>query len=380
MARVSAQENIKIAAEIATSELRACYTSDGIIAGSTTYDDYWTGDFFWAALGALSLGDVAPVISHVKLLARFQRKSGQIPFLIRRNFPVLPFCGIKVGIPYISQVRSHKFFFLSSFSDSTPYFIILLSELWEKGILEKADYLENFRHAVNWCIQRIGKDNLVFDLPISGWNDGVYKLGKVLYTNVLFYKALVEAGSISSEARDISQRVLKSIREKLWGNGYYNDWVFLKSHTNFCTVGNMLAVVYDVATKAEVVSILDFVEKNLYKDPFVSTVFPAYKQHKIDIWNRLSGMGDYANGSSVYWLEPVLLYVIALAQIGLKSKAVNIFKKVASQIVRSIGVYEIYDSKGKPFSSRLYKSEHPFARSCGLFLLAKESLKDFHHQ
>ena len=45
------------AKEIAMNNLRDCYWPDGIVAGKHHFTDYWARDGFFAALGALQIGD-----------------------------------------------------------------------------------------------------------------------------------------------------------------------------------------------------------------------------------------------------------------------------------------------------------------------------------
>ncbi len=64
--------------------------------------------------------------------------------------------------------------------------------------------------------------------------------------------------------------------------------------------------------------------------------------------------------------------VIALLKISEKKKALLELEKISRLIVENKTVHEIFDSNGKPVDSLLLKSEHPFAWSSALFLLASK--------
>ncbi len=54
-APVPALDTIQRAYHRAVRDLRACYNPDGIVAGRLHFNAYWSGDGFFASLGALTL-------------------------------------------------------------------------------------------------------------------------------------------------------------------------------------------------------------------------------------------------------------------------------------------------------------------------------------
>ncbi len=61
--------------------------------------------------------------------------------------------------------------------------------------------------------------------------------------------------------------------------------------------------------------------------------------------------------------------------VGMKKEALALLEKIASLIIGSNGVYEIYEKTGKPVNRLIYKAEFPFAWSSGLFVYAVKRLK-----
>jgi glycogen debranching enzyme len=77
-------DTIRRAYDIAIRDLRACYNPDGMAAGPLNFNAYWTRDGFWAAFGALALGDLDPVKAHLDTFIRFQMASGELPVRIEQ--------------------------------------------------------------------------------------------------------------------------------------------------------------------------------------------------------------------------------------------------------------------------------------------------------
>ena len=79
-------------------------------------------------------------------------------------------------------------------------------------------------------------------------------------------------------------------------------------------------------------------------------------------------MADYHNG--ILWLQPGILYAIALKKTGKTQEARRVLMRIAHQIVKYQGVFEIYEKSGAPVRRFLYRSEEPFAWSAGLYVWA----------
>lgn len=73
---------ISRARTIAINNLRACYSSSGILAGQHHFTDYWARDGFFAAFGSMSIGDFEIVEKMAETFFSFQRQDGLIPYRI----------------------------------------------------------------------------------------------------------------------------------------------------------------------------------------------------------------------------------------------------------------------------------------------------------
>jgi len=370
------------ALQIAKENLRVCYDELGIVAGRGHYDDYWTRDAAFGCLGALELGDYPIVEKHLTLLTSLQRKDGMIPFLVRRYLPGLPLLNLKIPIKPQGKFRSHKALYLSEVIDSNPYFVIVFSKLLEKTndqkLLEK--YLPNLESVLRWCLKKMEpSESLAHEGLIAGWNDGIYKTGKTLITNVLFCKAFRNWENICSEHQvklqpeftGIAEKIKTAIQNEFWNGNYFSDWIDYKRHDHFDSNANFLAILWDIATTEQAEKIIEFALKNLVDKPFVKTVYPPYPWHRVETFNRLVGMADYINGKGMHWPEPTCLFILCLNKIGKQKLAEEFLTDLAKIIVKHNGVYEVYDKPKKEPVRRLnYRAEFPYARGTALFILA----------
>ncbi len=310
------------AAAIAKRDLAACVTADGIVAGRHHFVDLWARDSLFASLGA------PPKVAKrtVETFFRFQRPDGAVPYRIFRRFGTL--------VPNFHSIQS------GGFVPDGGLMVLLHA---------RNKNAENFyRKKYKGC--------LISEWFQCEWADGVYKSGKTLWTNVLYWKA---TGSDS---------IKKKIRDTFWNGKYFSDWADYKRHDYFASHPNMLAVIFGLASDAESASILDFAGTHCFAEFTLRENYPSYPFWRIPVQQQAAGMRDYHNG--LLWLQPGILYAIALYKTGRRHQAENFLEKIAQKIVAYNGVYEVYEQTGAPVRRFLYRAEQPFAWSAGLFLWA----------
>lgn len=376
------ERNLEKAYQIAKKELRSCYDELGIVSGRGHYGDYWTIDGAFGSFGALALGDYEIVKKELDLLASFQRRDGMIPFLVRKIFPLLPFLGIKIKIKPRAKFRSHKILYLSDVITSNPWFVIIFSRLLEKTkdgrLLER--YENNIEMALSWCLKKMKPGTfLAREGPIANWNDGVYKTGKTLMTNVIFYKAFKDWEDIcfkyflelKPEFRFVAERIKEAIQREFWNGQYFIDWIDWKKHHYFDSNANFLAILYGIANREQAEKTVGFVLEKLIDRPFVKLAYPSYPFYRIEILNSLLGLADYASGDGMYWVEPICLFILCLKKINREKLANEFLINLAEKVVEYGGIYEVYEKdKKSPVRRFNYRAEFPFARSSALFIAA----------
>lgn len=369
------------ALETVKRELRECYDKYGIVAGKHHYNDYWTRDAYFGWAGALKLGDTKIVNVHLQNLVKHQKINGFIPFMIRQTLPGLSFLGIKIGIKPFPKYRSHKALFTSEVIDSNACFIIgfkdYISDTQDLEFAKK--HSENLKKAFEWYKNKMDRNHLVKEGLIAQWNDGIYKRGTVLITNIqIFYAALSLASILdqikeeSKGYKEIANKIKESILKNFWNEDHLIDWINKnKKYDYIDSIANLLAMIWDLVDKENSEKILRKIKISLYDDPLVKTCFPEYPNSYVDLVNRAFGVGGYWQGKDVYWIEPALLYILALIKCNRTKEAKIAFDKIKNLVETHNGVYETYKKIGEeyyPLKTSLYTSENPYARGAGLYL------------
>lgn len=367
----------------ARAALLACATDDGFIAGVHHFVDLWARDSLFATLGANVSG-----LSHVskKTIETFlfhQRHDGLVPFCIRRS-RMTP--GKYFGRhTYFPVPRAQ---FRSGQSGGTVPDGGLMSVIAARAYAQASSdmifvkkYSAQFERAMRWYTGKFG-DGLIREWFQCEWADAVLKVGSTLYTNVLYWKAagdlawLLKKAGKSKESKtwtDLQTHIGTRIRTHLWTGEYFADWKHMLRHDYFASHGNMLAIVFGLATKREAVSILSFAAKYAWNGKTLETNVPSYPWWRIPVQNYITGTADYHNHGCL-WLQPGILYAMALNAAGQTGRARSVFDSISSLVLSHETVYEVYERNGTPVRRTLYRSEGPFAWSAGLLLAARVQL------
>lgn len=366
----------KSAYGIAAADLDACGTPIGFTAGFHHFVDLWARDSLFATLGATASGRLAESKKTIETFLNYQREDGLIPFLIRRS-------KLTIG-KYFGRHEYYKIprrqFRSSQSGGIVPdggLMVIIATRVYVESTHDMSFLRKNresLLRAIRWYQQKFG-DTLIREWFQCEWADAVLKMGSTLYTNVLYWKAL---GDVSwmlrkiGESRD-SQEFLKkqevvgrNIREHLWNGEYFADWKNVWRHDYFATHANMLAIIFGLTSPAEATSILSYAA-SVWHDFTLETNHPKYPIWRIAPINYLTGTADYHNRGCL-WLQPGILYAMALHKSGKRSQAGDVLASISEKIIEYEGVYEVYEKTGEPVNRLLYRAEHPFAWSAGLFL------------
>lgn len=368
------------ALKIAKQDLRDCYQDDKLVAGRKHFDDFWARDAFFAIRGVKELGDLKVVKNTLQLFLDFQKDDGQIPRKIARHRTLLKYIfKIRQARKDLKPVYSSSVFY-SQGVDQNALLIIAFENYIKKS--NDIDFLkENYKKikkAVFWFFgQDPEKDWLINEGAFSNWMDTVYKSGEVLYSNILYARALKGFAWLSQEIdktgetrhfEKIYQSVAKKINQVFWNGEYYADWVNKKhkKYNYFDTAGNLLAIYFNIADEEQSLSIFDFIIKQ--KDSLLKTNYPAYPWWRLSLTRFLSFSPGYQN-NYYEWLWISCFYAAALNKKGKKEKSIKILEKISQTIVAGGHVYEVYQ-EGEPVNKMFFKSEVPFAWSAGLYIYA----------
>jgi len=374
---------IKQAYKIARAALSNCLTNQGIICGRHHFVDLWARDSLFATFGA----NVSGLSKHSKTtLSSFldqQRDDGLIPYcLLRAPTTISKYLGRPVFFPKLKP----------SFRQRPLAGLVLDGGLltvlatWEyvnrtQDFNFAQKHYSQLKKALTWYIGR-SHNHLLRDWFLCEWADAVLKVGKTLYTNVLYWKALEDMSGLAKLLNNkadaekfsrLSADVKEWVNREFWKENYFSDWIDYKRHHYFYSHGNMLACWSGLADSAQSKQILKFADKFCWHDFTLEENYPKYPWARIPFWNHLVGMGDYHNRGCL-WLQPGILYSLVLKKYGQKKKSMVVLRAISNQIVKHQGVYEIYEKDGQPVSRRFYQAETPFAWSAGMFIYAYHKL------
>ena len=360
---------IRDARLIAARDLHDCVTRDGIVAGIHHFTDLWARDSLFATFGLRTSGELQSARTTIGTFLRYQRGDGLIPYRVRRTgISISKYFG-KPALLTSPQPDFRSYQSGGTVPDGGLMTVIATSEYVRRSG-DKLFFKINgrqVRRAMHWYLKRFG-DGLISEWLQCEWADAVLKIGKVLYTNLLYWKALGDIGDTTRQ-----QMIGDKIRSQFWTGRYFADWVDWRRHDYFASHPNMLAIVFGLATKTETESIVAYAQQYCWNGWTLEENFPSYPWWRIPVQNYLVGMADYHNRGCV-WLQPGILYAMGLHRLGKTKEAKIVLKAVADKVIEYNGIYEIYEKNGRPVNRLFYTAEHPFAWSAGLFLWATEQI------
>lgn len=358
-------EIIKEAYEKAIWVLEKCATPHGFYAAFPGYDAVWARDSVITSLGASLLGNTFKETFKQSLitLGNHQSEKGQIPNAVdifSNRKPHVDFKSIDSTLWFIIG----HFVYKDRFKDSSLF-------VQHKEHLEKAFIWLSF--------QDMGEEGMLEQLPTADWQDAFpHRYGHTINTQALYYKVL---RLVRQEKK--AQRLKKEIHynkdNKLWNRNYYLPWRW-KNHNSyheqgewFDSLGNLLAIVFNLAKKSDAKKILIKIKRERIDFPYpVKAIYPPITKGSKD-WQSYFQDCDarvpyhYLNGG--IWTYIGGFYVLAL----LKNKQ---FKEAKQQLVKLAeanlkgNFSEWLDGKtGKPS-----KGENQ-AWNAGMYLLAYHSLE-----
>ena len=240
-------------------------------------------------------------------------------------------------------------------------------------------YWDQLISAMKW-LQQYQKGNggiLLNQEAYADWADSVARRGCVLYTNVIYWKALNEI-AITAASLDMNdeavhyaaeaESVLRAINERLWlpDLGYFATSEILD---NLSSAGNLLAIAWGLASPDQTERILRAMEDARMAEPVPTRVaYPSYSLDLIAIENRLGGLANYHTDASWLWIGA--WHLIALIQNDEMAQAQHVLERIVDIVVRDRQVNEVHGPDGEPLSSIWYKSEAPLTWNAGMILYA----------
>ena len=354
-------------------------------AGYRNFSESWARDFGFAAYGLLTLKQYEPVKETLEAFFHHQTAIGQLPVKLHSVDVVTRFLHSFFGREQPNELMLKPKYISGHGApslDGQGLLVIaaleytqetgdtrFLEEHW--GKLQAAmRWLENYRKLAS-------EDPLLYQGAFADWADSIARHGRVLYTNVVYWKALSEMAiaatrlDLHQEAVDYfvqAEKVLRAINRYFWRPdlGYF---ITSDELTQLSSDGNLLAIAWGLATQEQAESILSVMERARMAEPVPTRVtYPSYPRHLIAMENLLGGMGNYHTDASWLWIGA--WHVISLVKVGHLEEAQQLVTRILKVIVQDRQVNEVHAPNGKPLSSMWYTAEAPLTWNAGMIIYA----------
>lgn len=354
-----------------------------LCAGLRNFREPWARDFGFASFGLVELGEFQVIRETLEVFLIDQRPSGQFPVkvhstnvldrylhsLFKREQPIEAALKPK-------YITAHN---TISLDGNALLIVALLNYTVRTG---DHDFARNnwpaLRRAIIWLEEHaLEADGLLHQAPFSDWADSIARRGRVLYTNVIYWKALhdlAEAADLYGYAGDRdhfagkAQQLKESINDHFWRAdlGYY---VTNQIFDNLSSGGNLLAIAWGMTTPEQGHAILDKMNEFAMANPTpTQVVHRPYPNKFIALENRLGGLANYHTSAAWLWLGA--WHVIALARMERLAEAELLLYRLARIINRDGAVHEVYAPNGQHLASFWYTSEAPLTWSAGMVVYA----------
>ena len=377
-----ASENLRAGIQI--RRLQNGQFKEVLHAGYRNFRESWARDFGFAAYGLLALEQFETVRQTLEAFLAHQTSDGQLPVKLHSMDFVTRYFHSFLGREQSTEGSLRPKYISGHGAPSLDgQAMLVISALNYARKTKNMEFLrshwESLVNAMRWLEDHKlnSQDELLYQQSFADWADSVARRGYVHYTNVVFWKALVEmaqtAGELDMSAhagfyKTQARLVASAIQDRFWRSdlGYF---VTSDDLPQLSSDGNLLAVAWELATPEESHRILTAMD-----DAGMSTPVPTrctstpYPPELIAIANMLAGVANYHTDAAWMWLGA--WHVIALCRCGDLAKAQELLSRMATVIVRDKQIHEVYGTNGEPLASIWYKPEAPLTWNAGMFIFA----------
>lgn len=354
-----------------------------LCAGIRNFREPWARDFGFASYGLLAAGELATAREGLELFFHLQRDTGQFP--------------VKIHSTSIADRYIHSLFDREQpiYNPIKPKYITAHNTISLDGnclIVISAmryathtgddsvliDHWQGLKQAIDWLSGHAhAEDGLLHQSAFTDWADSVGRTGRILYTNVLYWKALHELALAAerlgyAEDQAFFTAKAQGIHDSVQSHFWRPDLGFFITSMDYeilSSSGNTLAVAWGLANDEQCQIILDKMAEFKMADPVPTQVTHApYPINLIAIENRLGGIAGYHTQAAWLWLGA--WHIIALARSGRINEAEELLQRAAKAIVRDGVVHEVYGQDGNHLSTIWYTSEAPLTWNAGMLVYA----------
>jgi len=385
-----AVENLKSGIEL--RHLPNGETKRVLCAGHRNFREPWARDLSFALFGLMEIGEAETARESLDVFLHFQKPSGQFPVkcystgiadryvhsLFQRRQPThMPLKPKYISGHHTISLDGNGLLVIASFNYASY-----------AGDLEFVrQHWHALQRAVLWMEeQACDETHLLYQDAYSDWADSLARTGHVIYTNLIYWKALNELADFSAkldEKTDAEYWQAKAdttkaaIQERFWHDdlGYFATSEAFK---NLSSSGNLLAISWGLATKTQADRILDAMSCFEMADPVPTKVMQGdVPMSYVALENRLAGIPEYHTQAAWLWLGA--WHAISLAQADREAEADELLERIFQIVVSDRIVYEVYGTDGEYLHTRWYTAEAPLTWSAGMIVYAWHCLTRQQH-
>lgn len=380
------------AIQIASANLRAGiekrYLPDGqqkmvLCAGMRNFREPWARDFGFASFGLLELNELRATRETLEVFLQYQTEQGQFPVKVHATNALDRYLHSLFGRqqPIDLPIRPRYVTAHGTVSLDGNALLVIAALLYLRRFEDEPfcrAHWPALKQGLQWLeAHALGDDDLLHQGAFADWADSVSRVGRVLYTNVLYWKALRDFASVASRyGYDEDQMIFSAkascvnsaLNNQLWRQdlGYFQT---SSQFDLFNSDGNLLAIVWGLASPEQSHMILDNMQRLGMADPVPTQVTDRpYGTKFVAIENRLGGIPHYHTLAAWLWLGG--WHVVALTRMGRLAEAKSVLERINQLIVRDGVVHEVYGEDGRPLKSFWYSSEAPLTWSAGVVVFA----------
>jgi GH15 family glucan-1,4-alpha-glucosidase len=359
-------------------------------AGYRNFRESWARDFGFATYGLLALEQFEVVKETLEAFFWHQTTDGQFPVKLYSLNVVTRFFHSLLGREQPTEEKLRpKYISAHGEISLDGQALMVISALTYVQQAEDTMFLKKHWEQLELAMQWLKINGVNSESPLlqqgayADWADSLARRGSVLYTNVVYWKALSEM-ALAASSLDLTDQavgyfaeaesVSRAIHEDLWRAdlGYF---VTSPALEQLSSAGNLLAIAWGLALPEQTESILKVMDEAGMADPVPTRVaYPSYPPNLIAIENILGGIANYHTEAAWLWIGA--WHVVALANSGHMDRAREMMGRVTEVIVRDRQVNEVHGPDGAPLSSIWYKSESPLTWNAGMLVYAYKVLED----
>jgi GH15 family glucan-1,4-alpha-glucosidase len=377
-----ASENMR--AGVQTRRLKNGQHKEVLHAGYRNFRESWARDFGFASYGLLALEQYDTVRQTLEAFFWYQTSTGQLPVKLHSLDFVTRYFHSFLGREQSTEgTLRPKYISAHGAPSLDGQAMLVVSALDYARKTNNLEFIQTYWGslvtAMGWLENhKIRSDHeLLHQQSFADWADSVARRGFVHYTNVIYWKALLEMSQAAMGLdmaehsvlfKNKADKVAAAIQQRFWSDelGYF---VTSNSLPQLSSDGNLLAIAWGLATPEQSERILRTMELTGMAAPVPTRVSATpYPRELIAIANVLGGMANYHTDAAWIWLGS--WHVIALARCGDLARAQELLSRMSTVIVKDKQIHEVYGTDGEPMASVWYKSEAPLIWNAGMFIHA----------